>query len=91
MTAPPMTIERAKQLLQLCADGRREYASGGPSAFADQLEIEARAFEHAVLILDGDTAILRSLLPSWRWDAILPDPTDNGHPSESDKATGGPA
>lgn len=68
-------ISQVKQLLRLCADGRREYAQRAPHPSNEHLEIEANTLENAIKILDGDLDILYSLLPSWRWsEAGLPDP-----------------
>jgi hypothetical protein len=62
------------RLLKLAAAGRREYAGPGTenAHFSDMtlgkvLLGEAEVIDAAIKIVEGDTAPLYGLLPSWRW------------------------
>lgn len=59
------------RLLQLAAEGRREYARGytdkQPNDWYNALMAEAHCFDVAVQIINGDKSPLYGYLPSWRW------------------------
>lgn len=74
--AAPLIAARVRdelaELLRTVAAGRREYASRGVDlkherTVGEPLEAEARLWETAARLVEGDTKPLFDLLPSWRW------------------------
>jgi uncharacterized protein YuzE len=64
---PAVPPDRTAALLRLCAEGRREYASGPETSYREDLLHEATVLDMAARVAENDRDTLRSLLPSWRW------------------------
>ena len=65
MKSADQSQDRIVRRLLLAASGRREYASSAIGKRQEDLMDEAATFEKAAEIAQGDTQVLRDLIPSW--------------------------
>lgn len=67
--------DRIIEQLELCREGRLEYAAGSTRQVRNELVAEAETLAMSILIAGGNLEPLYACIPSWRWESVgLPSP-----------------